>query len=156
MNKNAFVRRVVVAGGFFFLCAAPRPALGQPSPSSAAQFPLIKPTPTPAQQPRTYISPTEYLTGLTLTGDQKAKINQIREGTKSHMAAVAKDQKLGPEVKDAMVVGYQRIENSQIFQILTPEQQQQVRKRIATLRAAAQQPKNQLQQPPVPETPQAK
>jgi Spy/CpxP family protein refolding chaperone len=152
MSKHAFVKRVGVAGGFIFLCASPRLSLGQPSPAGAAPFPLIKPTPPPAQQRMTYISPTEFLAGLTLTDNQKAKINQIREDTKSHLAAVAKDQKLGPEVKDAMIGGYQRIENSQIFGVLTPEQQQQVRKRISTLRAAAQQPKNQSQRTAVPET----
>ena len=153
MNKNAFVKRVVVGGGFIFLCVAPRLALGQSSPPGAA---LRRPVRSAPGQSR-YISPTEYLTGLTLTDDQKAKINQIREDTKSHLAAVAKDQKLGPEVKDAMAGGFQRIENSHIFEVLTPEQQQQVRRRIATLRAAAQQAQDQAKQPPVLEqTPQPK
>ena len=146
MNKNGFVKRVVVAGGFLFLCAAPRLALGQANPPGVAPPPGIRPT--RAQRP-TYISPTEYLTGLTLTDDQKAKINQIREDTKSHLAVVAKDQKLDPEVKDAMAGGYQRIENSKIFEVLTPEQQQQVRRRIATLRAAAQQTQDPAKQPSV-------
>jgi Spy/CpxP family protein refolding chaperone len=103
----------------------------------------------PAQR-RTYISSTEYLSGLTLNDDQKAKINQIREDTKLRLAAVATDQKLGPDVKDAMITGYQRIENSKIFEVLTPEQQQQVRRRIATLRDAAKQPQGLLEQAPVP------
>lgn len=157
MNKNTFVKRAVIAGGFLILFAAPRQALGQPSPTSAAQFPLIKPTPTPPQQRMTYISPAEYLTGLMLTDDQKAKINQVREDTRSHLAAVVKDQKLGPEVKEAMVGGYQRIENSKIFEVLTPEQQGEVRRRIATLRAAAQKRQNPSEQPPVPaRNPQSK
>ena len=151
MNKNAFVKPAVVAGGFLFLCAAPRPALGQASPPGAAPRTVRS---APGQK---YISPTEYLTGLTLTDDQKAKINQIREDTRSHLAVVAKDQKLGPEVKDAMIGGFQRIENSQIFEVLTPGQQQQVRRRIATLRAAAQQTQDQARQPSVLEkTPQPK
>jgi Spy/CpxP family protein refolding chaperone len=150
MNKNAFVKRVVVAGGFLFLCAAPRLAFGQSSPPSPPAA-LRRPVRSAPGQGR-YISPTEYLTGLTLTEDQKAKINQIREDTKSRLAAVAKDEKLGPEVKDAMAGGYQRIENSKIFEVLTPEQQQQVRRRIATLPAAAQQPQDHAKQPPVPET----
>jgi len=154
MNKIAFVKRAVVAGGFLFLCAAPRLTLGQSSPAGAAPSPRIKPT--PAQRP-TYISPTQFLAGLTLTDDQKAKIEQIREDTRSHLAAVARDEKLGPEVKDAMLGGYQRIENSQIFEVLTPEQQQQVRRRIATLRAAARQPQDPLEQPTVPgRNPQSK
>ena len=34
-NKNAFVKWVVVGGGFVFLCAAPRLTLGQSSPPGA-------------------------------------------------------------------------------------------------------------------------
>ena len=151
MNKIAFVKRLVVAGGFVFLCATPRLALGQSSPPV-----LRRPVKSTSAQ-RRYISPSEFLAGLTLTDDQKAKINQIREDTKSHLAAVAKDQKLGPEVKDAMIGGYQRIENSQIFGVLTLEQQQQVRRRIATLRAKALQPQDPLEQPPAPgRNPQSK
>jgi Spy/CpxP family protein refolding chaperone len=146
MNKNGFVKRVVFGGGLLFLWAAPRLALGQSSPPGAA---LRRPVVSAPSQGKP-ISPTEYLAGLTLTDDQKARINQIREDTKSHLAAVAKDEKLGPEVKDAMAGGFQRIENSKIFEVLTPEQQQQVRRRIATLRAAAQQPQNLSEQPPVP------
>ena len=148
MKNNAFVKRVVVAGGFLFLCAAPRLSLGQSSPAGAARSPRIRPT---SAQRGKYISPSEFLAGLTLTDDQKAKINQIREDTKSRLAAVAKDEKLGPEVKNAMLGGYQRIENSQIFDVLTPEQQREVRTRMAALRAAARQPQNPLERPPVPE-----
>jgi hypothetical protein len=77
------------------------------------------------------------LDGLTLTGDQKAKIDQIREETKSRLAAVANDKKLSPEAADALARGYQRMENGKILDVLTPEQQQQVRKRVAAFRAKA-------------------
>ena len=154
MNRNTFVKRAVVGGGFLFLFAAPSLTFGQANPPGAARPAGVLPT---RNQRPTYISPTEYLAGLTLTDDQKAKINQIREDTKSHLAAVAKDQKLGPEVKDAMAVGFQRIENSQIFEVLTPGQQQQVRRRIATLRAATPQAQDQAKQSTVLEqTPQPK
>jgi Spy/CpxP family protein refolding chaperone len=155
MNKIGFAKRVVVGSGFLFLCTAPRLALGQSTPAVAAPPARIKST--SAQQHPIYISPSEFLAGLTLTDDQKAKINHIREDAKSHLAAVSKDQTLGPEVKDAMVGGFQRIENSQIFEVLTPGQQQQVRRRIATLRAVAQKPQDPLQQPPLPgRNPQSK
>ena len=148
MNKNTFVKRVVVAGGFLFLCAAPRLALGQSSPPAAALRRPVKSNPAQGR----YISPSEFLAGLTLTDDQKAKINQIREDTRSRLAAVAKDEKLGPEVKEAMLGGFQRIENSKIFEVLTPEQQGEVRRRLATLRAAALQPQHPSKQPPVAES----
>ena len=153
MNRHAFVKRVLVGGGFIFLCAAPRPALGQSSPPGAT---LRRPVKSDSSQLR-YISPSEFLAGLTLTDEQKTKINRIRDDTTSHLAAVAKDQELGPEVKDAMIGGYERIENSQIFGVLTTDQQKQVRRRLATLRATAQQPQGPLQQSPVPaRNPQSK
>jgi len=82
-------------------------------------------------------APPDLLQGLTLADDQKAKIEKIREETKSHLAAVANDNKLSPEAADAMRRGYQRFENVKILEVLTPEQQQEVRKRIAAWRAGA-------------------
>jgi len=152
--KIAFMKRAVVAGGFLFLCAAPRLALAQSGrPATGLRQPVRS---NPAQR-RTYVSPSEFLAGLTLTDDQIAKIDQIREDTRTRLAAVTKDEKLGVEAKDAFLQGLQRIENGKIFEVLTPEQQVDVRKRMATLRAAAQPRPRQLQPPPAPEsTPQPK
>ena len=145
MSKDAFVKTVVAAGGFLFLCAAPELALGQPTQSGAAP-----PAPTKAALPPRGKSaaPPDLLEGLTLADDQKAKIDQIRKETKSRLAAVANDRKLSPETADAMLRGYQRMENGKILEVLTPEQQQEVRKRIADWRGAAgktQYPFRQLQ-----------
>jgi hypothetical protein len=96
-------------------------------------------------------APPDLLEGLALTDDQKAKIAQIREETKSHLAAVDNDKKLSPEAADAMRRGYQRFENGKILQVLTLEQQQQVRKRIAASRAAAGKPQYPLRRAPVSE-----
>jgi len=150
MSKDAFVKTVVAAGGFLFLCAAPMLALGQPSQPGAAP-----PAPTKAALPPRGKSaaPPDLLEGLTLADDQKAKIDQIRKETKSRLAAVANDRKLSPETADAMLRGYQRMENGKILEVLTPEQQQEVRKRIADWRGAAgktqypfRQPQNQSRQ----------
>lgn len=146
MHKNACVRQVAVAGGFLLLCAAPKVSLGQSVPVSPARNAPARPA--PARRPA-FISPNEFLAGLTLTNDQKEKISQIREDTKSALTEVAKDEKLGPEVKDAMLEGYQRLQNSKIFDLLTPEQQREVRKRISESRAAAKQPPNPPVQPSV-------
>jgi Spy/CpxP family protein refolding chaperone len=157
MNRNAFVKRVAVGAGFLLLCGAPRLSLGQASPATPTQASpatpagLARPRAVPARRGKA-ISPTEYLAGLTLSDDQKAKINQIREETKTHLAAVAKDDKMGPEVKEAMLGGYQRIENGKIFEVLTPDQKKEVRKRLADLRASAQPSRPPLQQPPAPAT----
>ena len=137
MTKIAFVKTVVAAGGFLLLCAASELALGQSSqPGAAAPAPMMS-----ASAPRgRSAGPPDVLAGLTLTDDQKAKIDRIREETQSHLAAVANDKKLSPEAADAMRLGYQRFENGKILEVLTPEQQQEVRKRIAALRAATGKP----------------
>jgi Spy/CpxP family protein refolding chaperone len=148
MSKIAFVKTFVAAGGFLFLCAAPELALGQSSqPGAAPPAPMQS-----ALAPRgKSAAPPDLLEGLTLADDQKAKIEQIREETKSHRAAVANDKKLSPEAADAMLRGYQRFEYVKILEVLTPEQQQEVRKRIAAWRATAGKSQYPLRRVPVSE-----
>jgi Spy/CpxP family protein refolding chaperone len=137
MRKIAFLKTVVAAGGLLFLCTAPGLALGQSSqPGAVPPAPMKS-----AWAPRgKSAAPPDVLEGLTLTDDQKAKIDQIREETKSRLAAVANDKKLSPEAGDAMRRGYERFENSKILEVLTLEQQQVVRKRIAAWRATTGKP----------------
>lgn len=142
MSKFAFVK-TVIASGLLFLCAL---ALGQSSqPGAAPPAPMNS-----ALGPRGKSgAPPDVLEGLTLADDQKAKIGQIREETKSHLAAVANDKNLSPEAADAMRRGYARLENGKILEVLTLEQQQQVRKRIAAWRAAAGKSQYPLRKAPV-------
>jgi Spy/CpxP family protein refolding chaperone len=150
MSKLAFVKTVVAAGGILILCAVPELALGQSSEFAAAPAAPMK-----AAVARPGKSAPDLLEGLTLTDDQKTKIGQIREETKSHMAAVANDKQLSPEAADAMRRGYQRFENVKILEVLTLEQQQEVRKRIAAWRATAGKSQYPLRRNPVSEhTPQ--
>jgi hypothetical protein len=150
--KIQFVKLVVLASGFLFVSAAPALSFGQSSPPAAVPPPLRS-----ASAPRRNSTPPpDLLEGLTLTDDQKVKIDQIREQTKSQLTAVANDKKLSPEAADAMLRGYQRIENGKIFEVLTTEQQVKVRRRVAAWRAAERRPKQQSQQRPVPEIPQAR
>ena len=146
MNRNAIVKRVVVGAGFLFLCAAPRLGLAQSDPSAAAPPSRTR---SASAQPGNHTSPPDLLAGLRLTDDQKAKISQIREDVKSRLAAVAIDNTLSPEVKDAMLGGFQRIENSQILAVLTPEQQREVRRQMSAWRAARGQSKYGYRQVPV-------
>ena len=154
MNKIAFVKTVVAAGGCLLLCATPALALGQSGQPGAAPAAPMKSALAPRVKSATQ---PDLLEGLTLADDQKAKIDQIRGETKSHMAAVANDTKLSPEAADAMRRGYQRFENAKILEVLTPEQQQQVRKRITAWRAASGKPQYPLRrasasgQPPRPQ-----
>jgi len=145
MSKFAFVK-TVVASGLLFLCAAPELALGQSSqPGAAPPAPMNS-----ALAPRgKSAAPPDLLEGLTLADDQKAKIGKIREETKAHLAAVANDKTMSPEAADAMRVGYVRLENGKILEVLTLEQQQQVRKRIAAWRAASGKSQYPLRQAPV-------
>jgi hypothetical protein len=147
MNKSAFVRPVVVAGGFLLLCAAPKLAFGQASQPGGAPPPPIRSASAP---PRNSAAPPDLLEGLTLTDDQQAKIDQIRDDTRSRIAAVtagANDKKLSPEAANAMLQGLQRIENGKILEVLTLEQQQEVRRRLAAWRAATGQRPRQFKQP---------
>ena len=132
--KMPFVKPLVAAGGFFFLWAAAELAAGQPSQPGAAPPAAVNSALAHRGRPA---APPDLLEGLTLTDDQKARIDQIRAETKSRLAAVANDKKLSPEAADAMARGYQRMENGKILEVLTPEQQQEVRKRVAALRAKA-------------------
>ena len=117
MSKLAFVKTVVAAGGSLFLCAAPELALGQSTQPGAAAPATMK----PGSAPRGKSAPPDLLEGLTLSDDQKAKIGQIRQDTKSRLAALNSDKNLSPEAADAMRLGYQRLENGKILEVLTPE-----------------------------------
>ena len=144
MSKIAFAKTVVAAGGFLLLWAAPELALGQPNQPDAAPPAPMKSASAPH---RKSAAPPDLLEGLTLADGQKAKIDQIRAETKSRLAAVANDKKLSPEAADAFLRGYQRNENAKILEVLTPEQQQEIRKRIAAWRAAAGKTQYPLRQP---------
>ncbi len=141
MSNNVLVKRVVVAGGFLLLCAVPRLSFGQSVPRGVAPAQRMR-----SASPQPNAAPPDLLEGLTLTDDQKAKIDQIRADTKSRVGAVTNDKQMGPEVADAMLQGYRRIENGKIFDVLTPDQQRDVRKRILAWRAAAREHQRQLQQ----------
>lgn len=92
--------------------------------------------------------PVDDFAGLTFTDDQKAKIDEIRKNMKSRTDTVVKDDKLNEDQKGAMLDGYRRIENRQIFGVLTPEQQTEVSKRVLARRAAErEQNKKQQSQP---------
>jgi Spy/CpxP family protein refolding chaperone len=144
----ASVIRVLAAGGLLWLSTLPESALAQSSPPGAAPPAAMPSTPPPRGSSA---APPDLLEGLTLTPEQQAQIDQIREKTKSNLAAIKHDQALSPEAADAMARGYQRLENGKILEVLTPAQQQQVRKRISDWRAATGKTQYPLRHAPVPE-----
>lgn len=147
MNKSGFSTPLAVAAGFLvYAYVAPGTALAQsPSPASGPPPTIAAP---PAAQPRQAPHQvTDDFAGLNYTDEQQAKIDDIRRNMKARMDVVAKDSKLNPEQKQAMLEGLQRMEVAEIFKVLTPEQQKEVRQR-ATARRAAQQQRQKAQQQP--------
>lgn len=146
MNRNRFAKRVAVVAGFFFLCASPALTRAQSSPLSPAPAPRRT---SPVARPKKEVRPMDDFAGLQLTDEQKADIDQIHKDMKARMDAVVKDEKLGPEQKDAMLSGYRRMEYSEVFKALTPEQQMEVRSKVLARREAEKQ-EQQKKQPSQP------
>jgi Spy/CpxP family protein refolding chaperone len=107
----------------------------------------------PAAPPRKGTPPPDYFAGLTFTDDQKVKIHQILQDAKMRVDTVNKAEKLSPDQKEALVEGYRRMTNGEIFKVLTPEQQKEVRKKALARRNAMQQAEQQKNQnrPPTPQ-----
>ena len=126
MNKGRFAKPVAVAAGLFFLSTLAALTGGQSSPTAPAEIPQ-KPSPPP--QVTKAQRPADIFAGLQYTEDQKAKIEKIRQDMKSRRDAVIKDDKLSPEQKDAFFQGFERMERSEIYEVLTPEQKTEIRKR---------------------------
>jgi hypothetical protein len=87
---------------------------------------------------------------LTFTDDQKAKIAQIRQNAKLRREAVGKNERLTQGQKDVTLERLQSLENSEIFKVLAPDQQAEVRKRIMARHAAEQQAQQSKQAVPAP------
>jgi hypothetical protein len=134
MNKYRLAKRAALATGFFILCAAPRLTRGQSNPSGPVQTPHVA---SPAARPKNDARPPDDLAGLTLTPEQRVKISQIHKDFKSRMEVVVKDDKLNEDQKSAMLTGFRRMENGEVFKALTPEQQKEVRQKVLARRAAA-------------------
>jgi Spy/CpxP family protein refolding chaperone len=146
MNRDRFAKRLVVAAGLFFLCAAPGLARLQSSPLGPAQPP---PMATLSARPNRDTPPTDDFAGLKYTDDQKAKIYKIHQDMKVRTDAV-KEARLSPEQRDAMLAGYDRMERSQVFKVLTPEQQKEVLERVRARKVAEQEEQKKQQPPPSP------
>lgn len=148
-KRIGIAKQMAVAAGFLFLWWAPGVTCAQNSAPAPAPLPQMI---SPGAQPRKGGPPPDDFAGLTYTPEQQAKIDQIRQTTRQHIDTVMKDEKLAPEAKEAMVTGYHRIEAQEMFQVLTPEQQKEVRKKALARRAAEQQAQQQKKQnsPPTP------
>lgn len=99
-----------------------------------------------SSQPRRNAAAQDDFAGLSYTDEQKAQLEKIHQDLLLRKGLIVKDDKLSPEQKDAMLMGYARMEYGQIFKVLTPEQQKQVRQKIQARRAADQEAKNKQSQ----------
>lgn len=82
--------------------------------------------------------PADIFSGVNFSDDQKAQIDHIHQSMKSKMDAVSHDAGSADWQKTAMIEGLQRMERRQIFQLLTPDQQAEVRGKVLAERAAEQ------------------
>ena len=135
MNKIRLAKPVAVVGGFIFLCAVPGLTRAQSAPPGPVQAPKVASS--GAQVKRDSL-PADDFAGLNYSEEQKTEIDQIHRNTKALMDAVAKDDKLTADQKDAMLQGYKRLEYGRVYKVLTPEQQRQVRQKILARRAEKQ------------------
>jgi len=132
MKKKRCPKPLTVAAGFILLCVAPgliRAQMASPDPGQAPKMA------SPAAQAKKDSAPPDDFAGLNYTDEQRAEIEKIRLDTKKRREAVAKDEKLSAEQKDAMLLGYTRIEYGRIYQVLSLDQKRQVQ-RIRARRTA--------------------
>jgi hypothetical protein len=163
MNRIRYAEKATIAAGFLFMFVAAAALDAQSSllstSSAATQGNSAVPVPAPdssrplipmsAQQhalhtnmsmaPQTHsLSVEDELSTISLTDDQKAKINEISKDTKARIGSVARDEKETTDQKQAMIEGLQRIKLQQVYLALTPGQRTEFRKRILAQRAADQ------------------
>lgn len=141
MRKNRFRKLLAVAAGFILLGAVlTRAQSGSHGPAQSQKM-----TSSVADRKRDSL-PADDFAGLTFSDEQKAKIDKIYQDTKARKDAVAKDERLSADQKDAMLQGYTRIEYRRVYGVLTPDQQMQVRQKVRARREADQ--AAQKKQPP--------
>jgi Spy/CpxP family protein refolding chaperone len=134
VRQSRFARGWGIAAGLLFLSVVPGLAGAQSVPAASAPTQQMTP---PVPRPQKLAEPMDDFAGLKFTDDQRAKIRQIHQNTKASIDAVVKSDRLSPEQKGAMLQGYQHRERSEVYKLLTPEQQTEVRKRILARREAA-------------------
>ena len=152
MNRK-YVSRVVLAGvGLVLLWSVPGPSLAQASAQAPGPLPqaTAPKAPTPRPVSKKSAGPLDDFAGLTYTEEQKGKISEIHGDTKSRMDKVSRDESLTVDQKQAMLLGYQRMEASQIFRLLTPEQQREVQQHAMARRRAMRQQQQRSGSQPAP------
>jgi Spy/CpxP family protein refolding chaperone len=147
MNTIRFAKSIAISAGLMFLSATPWSVRADSAAPRAMQ------TPAPASrgaQPTTNSALNDDFAGLDYSDEQKAEIAKIHSESERRKGMVAKDDKLTPDQKDAMLLGYTRLEYGEIFKVLTPIQKRLVRSRMQA-RREADQATHKKQLPPHPQ-----
>jgi Spy/CpxP family protein refolding chaperone len=145
MNKKRFVKSQAVGAGLFFLFILPTLIRAQGSPPPPTQIP---PKASPAARAKKQPAPSDLFAGLQYTEEQKATISKIHQDLKLRMDAVIKDDKLSPDQKGAFLQGFERMEQAEVYKVLTPEQKMGVRKRALAQRQGDQKDLEEKKLPP--------
>ena len=140
MTRNRSAKPLAATVGLVFLWAIPGVALDQSTPSREVRAPKAA---SAAAQSNGNPDPQSYFAGLSYTEEQKAEIEKIHRDIESRKAVVMKTASLDQDQKSAMLSGYTRIESGEIFKLLSPEQQKQVRAKVNARRMADQAAKKQ-------------
>jgi Spy/CpxP family protein refolding chaperone len=135
VNKNRLTKTAVLAIGFIFLFAAAGPTRADSTPRKAVQASSAA---SPGSQTKRDAPPPDDFAGFNYTDEQRAEIDKIRQDTSARKRVVAKDETLNADQKEAMLLGYTRMEYGRIYRVLSPEQQKQVRQRMSSRRVADQ------------------
>jgi Spy/CpxP family protein refolding chaperone len=136
VKTHRILARAAAAAGLCLLWAVPGAAGAQSQPAPTRP-PAGRMSIVPDSKLKR-VDPMDDFAGVDFTAEQKARVEQIREKNRSRMHDVAVDTKLSPEQRAAMLEGIQRLERGEVYQVLTPEQQAAVRKRVLARRATVQ------------------
>lgn len=163
MNKTRIFEFTALVAGVSILCGAAHaqnalpfpnpagegitaPALGIQASNTTSSAPAstlhrVPRTVAPTLQQKKSISIDDLLAGITLTDEQKPKIEQLRKDMRIRMDTVINDKKETVDQKWAMIDGLQRIELREVYFLLTPGQQQEIRTKVMAQRAAEEKAK---------------
>ena len=133
MNKYRLAKSAAAAAGLILLSVVSGMADTTNAPSNTAQN--RKPARSVAQTKADSL-PANDFDGLDYTEEQKAALSKIHHEIESNKAAVVKDDKLNEDQKNAMLLGYTRMEYGRTYQVLNPAQQKKVRQRMLARKAA--------------------
>lgn len=131
MDKHRFAKSAAVAAGLMLTAVS---FLGHAQSTSPQTVQASKLSSSVSQGDAL----ADAFAGLTYTDEQKETIKKIHQETASHKDAVRKDTKLSGDQKNAMLSGYDRLEYSYIYKVLTPDQRKQVQLKLHPHQAADQ------------------